>query len=91
MSFSCAMSQVKRNYLGHFLLLRCPVRIAAACHQRWTADCYEVSTVCLARTFNVIEVCQRNILSGFRAHSNIPESKASVLISLATKSATSWS
>ena len=37
---------------------------------------------CFACTFNVIEVCERNSLSGFRAHSNISESTASVLIGL---------
>ena len=34
-----------------------------------------------------IEVCERNVLSGFRVHSSIPKSEASVLIDLTTKSA----
>ena len=33
---------------------------------------------CFARTSNVIE--ERNVLSGFRAHSSIPKSEASVLL-----------
>ena len=38
---------------------------------------------CFARTFSVIEVCERNMLSKF-----LPESKASVLTGRTTKSAT---
>ena len=34
-----------------------------------------------------IQVCERNVLSGFRVESSIPESVASVLIDLMTKSA----
>ena len=34
-----------------------------------------------------IEVCERNVLSGFRVHSSIPKSEASVLIDLTIKSA----
>ena len=37
--------------------------------------------------FQPIEVCDRNVLCGFRAHSGIPESEASVLFVLTTKSA----
>ena len=33
-----------------------------------------------------VEACERNVLSGFRAHSNISKSEASVLIDLETKS-----
>ena len=39
------------------------------------------------RTFNVFEVCERNVLSGFRAKSDIPNSDASVLPDPTTKSA----
>ena len=42
---------------------------------------------CFARTFNAIEVCERNVLSGFRAHSGIPKSEASVLLDMTTRSA----
>jgi hypothetical protein len=34
-----------------------------------------------------IEICERNVLSGFRVHSSIPKSEASVLIDLTIKSA----
>ena len=34
-----------------------------------------------------IEVCERNVLNGFRVHSSIPKSETSVLIDLTTKSA----
>ena len=57
---------------------RGPVRLS---HLRtWTANC--MLRNCFPRIF------QRNMLSGFQAHSNIPESQASVLTGLTTKSAT---
>ena len=34
-----------------------------------------------------IEVCERNVLSGFRVHSSIPKLEASVLVDLTIKSA----
>ena len=41
------------------------------------------------RTPGVINVCERNVPSGFRAHSSIPKSEASVLLDT-TKSAKKW-
>ena len=40
-----------------------------------------------AERATVCAQCERNVLSGFRAHSSIPKSVASVLFDLTTKSA----
>ena len=42
---------------------------------------------CFARRLDLIEVCERNVLSGFRAHSSITKTEASALLDQTTKSA----